>query len=361
MSKLDHGLRHGRITGSLAAACLGFDPWTTPLAAWVKIRERVEDNPIDYTADQLPPMARGHVLEPALMLFGAHVLTARTGRTTITFDEPTRPHHAVDWAAASVDARYLLTANNGELPECHLGEGKTVAWTDPHSAEWGSAWTDEVPRHVAIQCQFNMWHYGDARGVVVPTLIGSGLTLRCYYVPRDDAAIAALADVLERWHFKHIVSGEQPTPRAGDLEIIAKAFPKPVLINKGDDPSVAVLAEADMQLRDQIKELGEQREEVRAQIGGRMQDYEICEGPWGRVTFRPKKSPARTDYQMAMRTLAMLMSADLADKGERACLDIVWPEFDADAIDAMIDEAIRRNTSRPDPIRELRTWPAKGE
>lgn len=337
MSELDHNLRHDRITGSVAAACLGLDPWTTPMEAWMRIRTKGEPHDPDWSGD-ISPMERGLVLEGSLVRYGRRAAEQKFGDLLFGVYEPTKPHPECEWAAASVDAvYYTIKRDDPKMARCdrYLSEAKSVAWSEPLSFQWGAAWTDEVPRHVKIQCQFNMWHYPTTVGTVVPTLIGSGLAMRCYYVPRDDEAIEALKMVLEEWHWEHVIKGKPPGTRAGDLEVIAKAFPKPVLIAHEDDPAIAELAKLDLALRKEIAEKTDARDGIRAELAMRLRDYELCEGEWGRVLFRPTNPGPVVNYRALVE-------------------DMISDGYD-------LQSRIEQNTHPGKPQRPLRTYGPKGE
>jgi hypothetical protein len=305
LSADDHKLRAGHITSSTAAACLGFDPYCTPLQAWERIRnpQPREDAPPPITV-ALDPFTRGHMLEPALVEYGRRMLGLATDRKFRTCVTATVEHPDHSWAADSVDAIYYDDDGGDEgAPSHYCAEAKSVAWSDPDSSEWGEPWTDEVPRHVRVQCLWHMGHYHTACATIVPTIIGSGLSMRCYLVPRDNEAIAALFEVMEAWHYRHYVQGEPPPTRAGDLEIVRRIFRKPVLDAKEDDPVIAELVRRDIELRETIAQITEKREAVRAELAMRMRDYGSCAGPWGKVTFRKSADVSAIDYKGLARSL----------------------------------------------------------
>ena len=327
MTAIDHSIRHRRITSSIAAACLGMDPWCTPLQAWDKIRtppskHTTEEVPAPPSVlDALPPFQRGHMLEPALVEFGRWALEVQL-QTRVLVERPkTIVHPELEWAADSCDAIYLV--GTGDATWC--GEAKSVAWSDPDAGEWGEAWTDEVPKHVRVQSLWHLMHYPYATACLVPTIIGSGLSMRGYVVPRDNEAIAALVDVLGAWWDRHILHDEAPPTRAGDEELIRKIFPRPVWQEHPDDPVIAELCRQDVELREGIAGLREQRDSVRSELAMRMRDHGMCRGRWGQVLYRKSKDTEVTDWRAAAGVLAEEISMHWMDdsKGAKAMADAV--------------------------------------
>lgn len=168
--------RIGKITSSVAAACLGLSSRMSPLAAWLSIRGEADD--IDSPATQ-----RGDALE------------------AVTLDEPCRRYgwirepapfvQLVDWAGDSCDAIYTLDG----VPVA-LGEGKTAGLGV--AADYGEEGTDEIPDAALIQALWHLIHHPTFNVCVVPVLVGGyDFSFKVYNVLRNEELQAHLWDEIQ--------------------------------------------------------------------------------------------------------------------------------------------------------------------
>lgn len=308
----DHALRRGKITGSIAAACLGLDPYCTPLGAYLRI---LGEHPGDEAANE-DVFRRGHVLEPALIAYGAEEIAADTS-CTVAIDKPgTIVHPTIPWAACSIDALYIATPGEPRVCDAGLdalvvpdaarvtvygGESKSV--NAAHSHLWGEPWTDQIPKHVAVQCTWELLHYPDAVAIVIPVLLGAQHELRVYQWSRTSSGAASLevacVEALGAWHARHIVRRDPPAAGQRDLTLLDAVW-RVGEREHPDDPRVAELVRRDDELRDLETEIGKERDGLRVALGSILRDATRCAGPWGSVTWNATRGQARVDLPMVV-------------------------------------------------------------
>lgn len=362
LTDADREIRRGRITASTAAACLGLCPYVTPLGAWLEITGRGRGTP---TRAERLRWERGHVIEPALVDFAARQL-ARDLHRVVTIDKPgTVAHPSIPWAASSVDALVITRDTRpGERPavveldgftvtppglfDFYAVEGKTVYGRD--CSEWGREFSDEIPQHVAIQCEWELLHYPEATAVVVPALVGDGLDLRIY-VWRTCAPLRdALVDALGSWHARHVVADVPPPARIADDRVLARVW-KAQDAEREDDPRIAELAHKDARARALMSRLEKHRKAYAVEIKERMREATACRGPWGEVTWRETSGPETLDRERAIE-IASARGAELLAAGApfdlgavlRAALD----EATTQAHGRMLKTAHGRGRAAPD-------------
>lgn len=368
LTREDQEIRRGRITSSTAAACLGLDPYCTPLRAWLRITGREEPTFTDDDADdaeqgEAPDVAdqrdRGHWLEPSLIAYGAHWLVQDT-RGTVTYERPpTVPHPDLDWLADSMDALYRIAPRDGG-PAVLVGcEGKTVA--QPHAHRWGEPPDGTVPDYVAIQCSIHAVTYPETRGILVPALVGGMHELRCYVVDRDRDLEFALIDSLGRWHHTYVRGDTPPPPQARDERIMQIAWKGRSKLSIPDDPIIGDLTLQDVRLRDEIDDVQKRRKTVRVALMDRLRDAEECRGAWGSVTWRRGKTKSRVDHAVAYGKLRRRISDILMEIGME---HLPVPSVSGDdpemmTVDQIADDVLRECTEERPGSRTLRTYEKK--
>lgn len=312
--------RRGRITGSLAAACLGLSRYAneTPLSAWLRI---IGEHPDDEDDDARARFRRGDVLEPALLRFAGEEIAKDTGQI-VAMDRPgTIVHPDLPWAACTPDAVYTARpALDDEAPDLigsvddlrvpnvdglivYLGEAKTDA---EHWSEWGEEWTGQIPIDVQIQAEWQALHVPEARAVIVPALIGPGMDLRMYVYEPDIDVRRSLVDQLAAWHARHVVRREPPPVLPKDNRRLHHVWRSRGL-ELPDDARIAALARLDDAARTVEREAKEHRDDYQAQIKQILQGHDRCSGPWGSVSWKEGKDGGRrfrNDYGKLPRAKA---------------------------------------------------------
>lgn len=365
LTREDQAIRCGRITSSTAAACLGLDPYCTPMRAWMRITGREEptfaanddgaddDGDDDGAEASADAASRGHWIEPSLIAYGAHWLVQDT-RGTVTFERPsTVAHPDIPWLADSMDALYRIAPRDGGQVVLVGCEAKTVA--QPHAYRWGEAPDGIVPDYVQIQCAIHAMHYPEARCVLVPTLIGGMHTLSCYVVERERDLEFALIESLGNWHRIHVVGDEPPPAVPRDNKMLSRVW-------RGggdaiaDDPIIADLALRDVQLRAELKEKKDARDGVQVELKQRLRDHTECRGEWGSVTWRRSKPSVKVDHDAAFGKLRRRVAASLDAIDVHHLPQIGDPDNTRGmTVDEIADNILRECTSERPGSRVLRT------
>lgn len=279
---LDHALRRGRITSSRVAACLGIDPWKSPLQAWLEITGREPEPETNEVMD------RGRRLEDALLQYAAdqHGWTWRKPGTI------GHPEHS--WAADSADAEFL----DGD-DVVAIGEGKTVNARMIDS--WGTPGTAEVPDYVTVQSLWHLWHRQGVARCVVPILGGYDMTFEVYEVRRDEEAIGVMVEGLARWHRNFVLGDRAPKADHRDGPTLDRLFRAKSQGKLLDDPglwvdveSVVLGAIAAKEARD---DADQQYETLRAALRELLQGYDGAKGDGWSVSYREQKGRAVVNWR----------------------------------------------------------------
>lgn len=351
LTERDRELRRGKITGSTAAACLGLSPYMTPMAAWLEITGRSRGEP---TAAQRERWRRGHALEPMLIEFAAEEIATDLRRVVAVEKPGTIVHPSIAWAACTIDAVILARECTGAEParvvdldaftvpelgafEAFGVECKTV---DEHAAAaWGRPWSDEIPHHVAIQCEWQSMHFPDATAIAVPAIFGGDLSRQMYAWRSVPDLRAALLDALDNWHRRHIVGDTPPPSRACDSSALAHAW-TPAEHEHPDDPEIERLARLDTKARAAERRLGMLRDRYACEIKEILREATACRGEWGDVTWQPTMGRSTTDHAAAIERAAAMADAVVTSGGT------ISPAGLAVIMRTAIDDATRRTESR---------------
>jgi len=200
------------MSASKVAAVLGVSPWESPRSLWHKMRGDI------LPEAQTKVQARGHYLEAGVLAWwrDQHDLTSCETQVYVTKDE---------WACATLDA--LATDAHGNTI---VVEVKTAARAD----EWGTPGTDEIPAYYAAQVMWQLALVPDAQFAAVAVLLGPGLDLCEYVVPRDEGLIGAITDRCR--DFYDSLSGDEPP----DLDDSVATFLTIKAIHPDIDPGAEV-------------------------------------------------------------------------------------------------------------------------
>ena len=191
--------RRAHLGSSDAPAIVGLSPWRTPADVYYSKVYESKDTPTEA-------MQTGNRLEPAILDFAEERLGVALRRNV----------HIVSAGrdggilAANLDA---LVADRNEAVE--------AKYCGPYAAaEWGAEGTDEVPDHVNIQVQHQMYVGGLNRVWVAAAIASHHLEWKLYVVPRSDQIISALvAREIEFWE-RHVLLRCPPESSAPSLDIL---------------------------------------------------------------------------------------------------------------------------------------------
>jgi len=293
LTREDKAKRVGKITSSVAAACLGIDEHMSQIDAWLRIRG---EGPGD---DEMSPAMRkacerGNRLEEYILSYPSDLLDL------VYTPAPFRS--AAPWAGDSCDALYWL--DNGHVSAYDpyrdlqgIGEGKSAS--QMIGCLYGEEDTDEVPNHTLIQSHWHLIHWPETNICHVPVLVGGyKFEFRRYVVERDAEFEGILWQDLERWHRDYIIGDKPPPVGAGDDSWIKTRYPRA-------KPGVAI-PDTD-ELRElafekcraaAAKKAAESREDLaKNRLRELMGEAEECRASWGSVTWRNNSPSLTTDFQ----------------------------------------------------------------
>ncbi len=196
-------IRRERISATDVAVILALNPWKTPADLWLEKTQDVEP------LEESEPMAVGNMVESPLIDWCAASLGVQPDRELGTIIHPD-----YDWLCATPDAGIVGQARGIEAKSGGIVRGFVEA------DKWGAADTDEVPQEYWCQCQVQMaccqWD-----GVWLAALIAGRGRVR-YFIPRDNAAIAAMIDAAYQWYEQHMQTGIAPTDSTPDIETLKR-------------------------------------------------------------------------------------------------------------------------------------------
>jgi putative phage-type endonuclease len=274
--------RIGRITSSTAAACLGLDPYISPMEAWQRIR--------GDAADEEPneAMRRGTLLEPAILDYA---------RQELGGSELMKPGFAIhddhDWLGSTVDSLGRL---EGRLLAI---ETKSISYGV--ADRWGEEGTDQIPDSVLIQCHVHLMCHPDTQRCMVPVLIGGyAFEFRTYWVDRSASLHDQLIDRLGSWHQRHIVDGVRPEPTAQDNDWLQKMFPDATEAAVEDADTLAEIekwAREYDETRAHLKAVDTEKKLARAKLLGLIETHDAARGDDWSITYRNTKDRTSTDWK----------------------------------------------------------------
>jgi len=160
---------------------------------------------------------------------------------------------------------------------------------------WGEEGTNEVPDHVAVQVQHQMYVWELERVFVAVFIAGFSLSLRSYMVPRDDELIDDIIDADLAFWKNHIEPQVPPEGWTGpSLECLSRRSRVPKKIVPGDTELVRRWLDA--------KEVAGKAEgdakSLQSQVVASLGDAEALDlGELGQLTYLPQRSAPSTDYK----------------------------------------------------------------
>ncbi len=238
---MDTDERRLTIGSSDSPAICGVSPFKTALDIWAEKVYGIESKPAE--AAQI-----GLLLEPTLIEKATAELKAKR-----LFYQKRYIHKSNTLFSATPDA--IIRLPGGELA---ILEAKVT--TNPSG--WGSEYRGEVPDHVLVQVQHQLFCTELKRAYVV-ALLAPPLRLWIGEIKANDRLIEAIVERgLEFW-FSYVIPRKQP-PGALPLEILMqiKRRPEPIPLKPNSDELVAKY----LQLGYDISVLEKQREQIKAEL-----------------------------------------------------------------------------------------------
>lgn len=318
------------ISGSLAAAVMGVNPWKSPLSAYLEIYGLAEE-------EEREAMLWGSRLEPLL----AREYQERTGAILWPHTDfglghryPLK-HKEISWWEGTPDRlviedpRFLINTNT-EKAQAAMEEvladpafwrqvvkgweGKTAGWRMMHL--WGEEDTDEIPEIYLIQCS---WYLELTRSYNpnisnwdVSVLIG-GQKFRTYKVDYNSDLVESMkAKAGEFWH-EHVLARTPPPPSADPawkkyFRIFLAESSSP--LEKASEREAELFYEAWRAYKN-LKAMEQEYEALCNALKLAIGKREGIEGDGWRITWKKSKDRVETDWEKAYFALCEYC----ADKG----------------------------------------------
>lgn len=266
--------------GSDAGAVLGVNPYQS--AFQLALEKTGVTEPADLSNSE--PVYWGHVLEAPI-----------ADRFSVEYDTPVWEPNAMfvsrkhPWMRATPD-RFTVCPDCGEPTTLEVKSGNEFTKTN-----WEDDW---FPPHYQAQCV----HYVAVTGVVcscehvfLVVLLG-GQSFQVRRVPITDSLLDAVIAAEKRFWEDYVIGGDLPVPDGAKstTDALVDLWTAPEgLVELGNDE--IVLASRYITLRDEIKALKEQRDEVGNQLRAAIGDGQegVVDGT-KIVTWKPQK---RTGFQ----------------------------------------------------------------
>lgn len=317
--------RRNVITATDLAAICEEHPWRRPIDVW---RSKNGDDR-ELSPEALERAEAGNIFEAAIAKM--HVAKMPGGQKNWRLYQPheTIVHPVHDWCAATPD-RYVVHVEDGSrlmpkkleelaltgkaehLLECKL-VGSLVArhWNvDLNSTE---ADVDRIPTYVNIQVHWQLFCTG-LRKAFVGALIG-GTTFRRYLVEYDEELANSLFEVAKNFREKYVLTNTAPPVDGSDAygDFLKSRFPVETPGKVLENPTAEFIEAVHSYVGTNIllKETEDKKAVLSQQIKMWLQDHEMSQGPWGKVTW---KADSRGKLQYKELVESLNVPADVLDK-----------------------------------------------
>lgn len=269
-------IRQTGVGASESAAVMGMSPFAGPLDVW---RGKVEG----WRMAETPAHRRGRILEPAVCQFyveetGAALTepgTLRHPKQPLMIATPDRIAHFMSEAERVLQAK--TTRFGGE--------------------EWGTAGTDEVPRHYLIQVQHEMAVTG-LKVADLAVLMG-GADFRIYTIQADSELQGMIVEAIERFWRDYVLSKRPPPPDGTDSysEWLSERYPADrAPLREATEEEIALVSELhEMEAREEV--IKERVAELRNDLRNRIGEAGGISCDAFRVTWKKAKDSKRTDWK----------------------------------------------------------------
>lgn len=221
-----------KITSSIAAACLGLDPFKSPVRAWEEImglysfagnsKTRVGDlleKPCLFWAAEQPPfkdLTLRTALDGQMPVWNPETpwMCDLVDGTLETFESPPAP---------PIGQAYC---EDGTYPHdgiTYVLDAKTCDTKNPRTARlWGREMSDKVPVQYKIQAHIHMIHYPTAKACLIPVFKSIPFGFHMYQINKDISYEKYLVERLRKWHEDYVASGSPPDEEPEEKRIYAK-------------------------------------------------------------------------------------------------------------------------------------------
>jgi len=272
--------KHG-IGSSDAAAAVGLNPYKSQLTLWIEKTGRDAELPKPDPEDTTAPAYWGTLLEPIV----AASYTKQTGRKVRKVNAVLQ-HPEIPWMLANID-REVVGAPDVQILECKTAGG------------FGARlWRDGVPEYVQLQVQHQLAVTGKRAADVAVLLCGQALQV--YRIERDDALIARLIALQER--FWQYVTTDTPPPVDGSdsaATALQCLYPRDsgVRLDFRQDSRMSALFADLKDTRAQVEKYTSLEEQFKQRIQQAMGEASHAEFETGSVSWKRSKDGTTTDIK----------------------------------------------------------------
>lgn len=263
--------RRGFVGASDVPAILGLDRYRSSHDVWLEKTGRVELVPTPSD-----PAEFGSAVEPVLVAWAAQKLGVTVQRGQVAH------HPTLPFCRAQLDG--WVQSQQAVV------EAKAYGLWNPmwDGSEWGNDGSDNVPFNVLAQVNFQM-ACSSATAGYVSALLGRGMGVRVYYLPREEALVQRIQDaVVAFWEGNVLADVPPTTPVSLDtLKLVVREPDKVVEVDAGWPDRWA-------SLKDQEALVGAAVQEARRSILQEMGDAEVGYTPFGHFSYRANARGVRT-------------------------------------------------------------------
>lgn len=289
--------RIGKITSSVAAACLGLDKRKSQIQAKLEITGKSNDDDKNKKACD-----RGDRLEKLILQYPAD-------KHGLEMVPAGFRNNIKEWAGDSADAVY---SKPGIFVPVMVGEGKSASLGV--SAEYGEEGTDEVPQHTLIQSHWHLIHWPEVDICVVPVLVGGyRFEFREYMVKRDDELEGLILQDLEKWHHDYIVKDKWPDPDHRDTEWLVGKYPVAKFDGIPSNKDIEDLAKKYNDIREWVGTAEKRKDSIANKLKAIVGEHDGCKADWGSVTWKNTKCRDYVDWE----AIAKKLSSHLTDEQKK--------------------------------------------
>lgn len=201
--------------------------------------------------------------------------------------------------------RDIEISTPGEVLSCNLDgmvhgdndvvEAKTTGIVGPIQGLWGDEMTDQVPRHILIQCQHQMGVVGTDVAWVPALIGGRGFTL--YRINRNDKLISVLQSRCLHFWNEYVKRRRLPTdcppPRMDLLKSVVRDDSAEFVMPLPDDPIDRYIEFKDMRLL-----MEKEEERAKREVLAYMGDASHAEWSGGTVTYKMQARKGGKGYRV---------------------------------------------------------------
>lgn len=154
------------ISGSRAAAILGFNTFRTPVMVWLDIMEERKPGFSEKHGFKYEPFEGNTATKWGTAFENAVIDLAEMAQNSEIYNrEREFHHHKLPYLTCHIDGIYSDDAGPSGMGGATLHEGKTTT-IYTFRDDWGEPKTDRIPEHVQVQVQHQMLVTGAARAIV---------------------------------------------------------------------------------------------------------------------------------------------------------------------------------------------------